>query len=152
MTGSPSDTSEPPLSEKPGSSPRFVHVFPPSELVEAPSVPTFGKKEQSLAAASGPRTGPGPNGGCSCSSLAPAIRSEALSGSAAMVGSFCLLVGKTAVLLLFGCPATCGLFACTSIAEVAPAGTASSSDTGATASNTRAYLARIGASLPQILS
>ena len=62
-----------------------------------PEVPTFGKKEQSLAGTSGPRTGPGPQGGCRCSSLEPAMSRLASSGLTAMVGSFCLFVGKTAV-------------------------------------------------------
>src|SRR6266508_4319724 len=79
-----------------------------------PDVPTSGKKEQSLDGTS-PRTGPGPHGGCRCSSFAPAIRMLLLVGLTAMVGSFCLLVGKTAVVSLDGSPWTCGSFAWTSV-------------------------------------
>src|SRR6266496_435351 len=43
MTGSPSDTSEPPLSEKHGGGPRGVRVLPPSGHAWARSVPPFGK-------------------------------------------------------------------------------------------------------------
>src|SRR5579872_498376 len=85
-----------------------------------PEVPTPGKKEQSLAATL-PRTGPGPQGGCSCSSLDPAMRSSVLVGSTAIVGSFCLLVGNTAEASDPGWPATCGELACASPIEVGTA-------------------------------
>ena len=73
MTGSPPDTSEPPVSEYPGRSPRFVQVMPSSLLVYTPDVPTRGKNEQLVRAAVVPRTGPCPHGGGSCSSLEPAM-------------------------------------------------------------------------------
>src|SRR6266487_878891 len=85
-----------------------------------PSVPTPGKNEQSLPGTD-PRTGPGPQGGWSCSSFAPAIRKLEVTGLTAIVGSFCLFVGKRAVVLFVGSPATCGLFAWTSVNEIASA-------------------------------
>src|SRR5215213_5112580 len=84
-----------------------------------PDVPTFGKNEQSLAGTSGPRTGPGPQGGWRCSSFEPEIRRAGLIGLTAIVGSFCLLVGNTAVVFDVGSPCTCGLLACTSMADAA---------------------------------
>src|SRR5437879_4703957 len=88
-----------------------------------PDVPTFGKNEQSLAGTV-PRTGPGPHGGCRCSSLAPAINSELFSGLTAIVGSFCLLVGKVAVASEVGSPLTSGALAFVSVDVAAPAGAA----------------------------
>ena len=79
-----------------------------------PPVPTFGKNEQLFAAAVAPLTRPGPQGGWRCSSFEPAMRNCGSVGFTAIVGSFCLLVGKTAVVFEPATPATCGLFAWTS--------------------------------------
>jgi len=112
ITGSPSltygDACQPGWSS---SRPRLTHVVPPLADVYTPSVPTPGKNEQSLGSLS--RIG-SPHAGCSCSSLEPAMRFDE-TGLAAMVGSFCLLVGKRAVRSDAGSPATCGSLAWTSM-------------------------------------
>src|SRR5438552_10363210 len=112
-----------------------------------PSVPTPGKKEQSLPGP-GPPTGPRPQGGWSCSSFAPAIRKLELTGLTAIVGSFCLFVGKRAVVLLVGLPATCGLFAWTSVNEIASAVAAVAARARQMASATKTSL-RLISSSPQ---
>src|SRR4249919_3041054 len=85
-----------------------------------PEVPTPGKNEQSDPSVA-PRTGPGPQGGWRCSSLEPAISKWESRGLTAIVGSFCLLVGKTAVVSDVGSPATWGLLALASDDEEAAA-------------------------------
>src|SRR6266516_3216385 len=110
-----------------------------------PSVPTPGKNEQSLPGTD-PRTGPGPQGGWSCSSFAPAIRKLESTGLTAIVGSFCLFVGKRAVVLLAGSPAICGLFARTSVNEIASAVSAAAARARQTASAKTSF--RLMLSLP----
>jgi hypothetical protein len=88
----------------------LAHVVPASGDVYTPFVPTPGKNEQSFAAADVPRTGPGPHGGCFCSSFAPAMACVP-SGAIAIVGSFCLFVGNRAVVFDMATPAICGWFA-----------------------------------------
>src|SRR4051812_3166642 len=80
-----------------------------------PEVPTPGKKLQSLPSTGFPGSRDGaPHAGWSCSSLLPAM-SLVPSSLTAIVGSFCLFVGNTAVLSDVGDPATCGLLACRSM-------------------------------------